>query len=198
MNRRGKIYLVIGSSNFLLRLGVKTILNVIGREVELIEAADLSTFKSYLKDVDLKYFVLSNDLFVANEMDDLETFNVIYEDKQLMLITDDSIDDTLGIPVLSPSADQNTVVKCFQQFFAKDESKKKKDDNVLTEREMDVLRHVALGLSNKEMADKLFISANTVITHRKNITDKLGIKTIPGLTVYAIMNNLITPDEVKY
>lgn len=198
MNRRGKIYLVIGSSNFLLRLGVKTILNVIGREVELIEAADLSTFKSYLKDVDLKYFVLSNDLFVANEMDDLETFNVLYEDKQLMLITDDAIDDTLGIPVLSPSADQNTVVKCFQQFFAKDESKKKKDDNVLTEREMDVLRHVALGLSNKEMADKLFISANTVITHRKNITDKLGIKTIPGLTVYAIMNNLITPDEVKY
>jgi len=61
----------------------------------------------------------------------------------------------------------------------------------LTSRETEVLKLISLGHSNQEIADKLFISKHTVISHRKNITEKLGIKTISGLTVYAILNNLI-------
>jgi len=61
----------------------------------------------------------------------------------------------------------------------------------LSTREIEILNLVAKGMSNKEMADKLFISIHTVITHRKNITAKLGIKTIAGLTMYASINNLI-------
>ncbi len=66
-----------------------------------------------------------------------------------------------------------------------------KSESVLSDRELDIVREVALGLTNKEIADKLFISAHTVITHRKNITRKLGIKTVSGLTVYALLNKLI-------
>jgi DNA-binding CsgD family transcriptional regulator len=69
-------------------------------------------------------------------------------------------------------------------------------NSALSKREIDVLKKVAKGLSNKEISDQLFISKNTVITHRKNITEKLGIKTISGLTVYALMNNLIDPGEI--
>ncbi len=61
----------------------------------------------------------------------------------------------------------------------------------LTPRETDVLRCVARGLMNKEIADVLCISVNTVLTHRKNITAKLGIKTVSGLSLYAMMNGLI-------
>jgi DNA-binding CsgD family transcriptional regulator len=61
----------------------------------------------------------------------------------------------------------------------------------LTEREIDVLKLIAFGKTNKEIADELYISIHTVISHRKNITEKLGIKSISGLTVYAILNNLI-------
>lgn len=66
---------------------------------------------------------------------------------------------------------------------------------VLTQREAQILKDVALGLSNKEIADKNFISPHTVITHRKNITKKLGIKTVSGLTIYAILNKLIGINE---
>lgn len=66
----------------------------------------------------------------------------------------------------------------------------------LTEREKDILVQVAMGHSNKEIADKLFISIHTVISHRKNITKKLGIKSISGLTVYAILNNLLDPETI--
>jgi DNA-binding NarL/FixJ family response regulator len=67
----------------------------------------------------------------------------------------------------------------------------------LTTREKDVIKLIALGLSNKEIADKLFISIHTVISHRKNITEKLGIKSISGLTVYAIMNNLLDIQDIN-
>jgi len=65
--------------------------------------------------------------------------------------------------------------------------------NGLTQRETAVLSLVALGLSNKQIAAKLFISIHTVITHRKNITAKLGIRSIPGLTLYAVLNDLVEP-----
>lgn len=67
------------------------------------------------------------------------------------------------------------------------------DEDQLSVREIDVLIEVAEGKTNKEIADKLFISVHTVITHRKNITQKLGIKTVSGLTMYAIIHNLIQP-----
>jgi DNA-binding CsgD family transcriptional regulator len=66
----------------------------------------------------------------------------------------------------------------------------------LSDREKDVLRLVALGMTNREIGEKLFISAHTVITHRKNITAKLGIKTIAGLTMYALINQLLIPEEI--
>lgn len=64
--------------------------------------------------------------------------------------------------------------------------------DTLTSRETDVLRLVAMGRSNKQIADALSISMHTVISHRKNITQKLGIRTVSGLTMYALLNGLIS------
>lgn len=64
----------------------------------------------------------------------------------------------------------------------------------LSAREREILVCVAKGMLNKEIADKLNISVYTVISHRKNITRKTGIKTVAGLTVYALLNNLIEPN----
>lgn len=66
----------------------------------------------------------------------------------------------------------------------------------LSQRELEVLRQVVLGYINKEIADKLSISLTTVITHRKHITEKLGIKSVSGLAIYAIMNGIVSADEV--
>lgn len=70
-------------------------------------------------------------------------------------------------------------------------------DNDLSARERDVVKAIALGMSNKEIADSLFISAHTVMTHRKNITSKLKIHNSAGLTIYAIVNKLIDVGDVK-
>jgi DNA-binding NarL/FixJ family response regulator len=67
----------------------------------------------------------------------------------------------------------------------------KNELNELSIRERDILVAVAKGKTNKEIADEYNISVYTVISHRRNISRKLGINSIPGLTVYAIMNKLI-------
>ena len=80
--------------------------------------------------------------------------------------------------------------------FAQSESTKNTDDIELSKREIDVLVAVAKGMMNKEIADQMNISIHTVISHRKNITRKTGIKSVSGLTVYALLNNLISEDEL--
>ena len=70
-------------------------------------------------------------------------------------------------------------------------------DENLSEREKDVVVGVVQGMSNKEIADHLFISVNTVITHRRNIARKLQIHSPAGLTIYAIVNKLVDISSVK-
>ena len=72
----------------------------------------------------------------------------------------------------------------------------KKDDVELSKREIDVLVAIAKGMMNKEIADLMNISIHTVISHRKNITRKTGIKSVSGLTVYALLNNLIDESDL--
>lgn len=72
-------------------------------------------------------------------------------------------------------------------------SEKERDNRLdtLSEREKEVLICVVKGMTNKQIADKLFLSAHTVGTHRRNISSKLGIHSASGLTIYAIVNKLI-------
>lgn len=63
---------------------------------------------------------------------------------------------------------------------------------LLSAREIEVLRLVVEGLINKEIADRLNIALATVISHRKNIVEKVGVKSVAGLTIYAVMKRYIT------
>ncbi|MCK3685331.1 helix-turn-helix transcriptional regulator [Maribellus sp. YY47] len=81
-----------------------------------------------------------------------------------------------------------------ERFFEQDDTGL---NDELTAREKEVLRLIALGNTNKTIAESLFISTHTVISHRKNITEKLGIKSIPGLTVYAIIQKIVAPTDIS-
>ncbi len=69
--------------------------------------------------------------------------------------------------------------------------------DALSDREKEVIISLVQGMSNKEIADHLFISVNTVITHRRNIARKLQIHSPAGLTIYAIVNGLVDISTVK-
>ena len=70
------------------------------------------------------------------------------------------------------------------------------EPNGLTSREIEVLVCIVRGMANKEIAEELNISITTVISHRKNIMEKLNIKSVSGLTIYAVMNGYIEADRI--
>lgn len=78
-----------------------------------------------------------------------------------------------------------------------DEDIEEHTNNELSKREKDIIICVAKGMSNKEIADALFISVNTVTKHRYNITTKLQIHSPVGLTIYALVNHLVRLDEIS-
>lgn len=73
-----------------------------------------------------------------------------------------------------------------------------KSASTLSDREQTIVKQVVSGYTNQQIADKLFLSIHTVNTHRKNITNKLGIKTVSGLTVYAIMNKIVDIHDIEH
>jgi len=73
----------------------------------------------------------------------------------------------------------------------------RENDTELTRREIEVLQLLSKGYSNKEIADQLFVSTHTVISHRKNISEKTGIKSASGLTMYAILKKIIDVGDIN-
>ena len=69
-------------------------------------------------------------------------------------------------------------------------------EHLLSSREVEVLSLVAQGMINKEIAEKLNISITTVISHRKNIQDKLGVKSVSALTIYAVMHGYVDVNKI--
>lgn len=67
---------------------------------------------------------------------------------------------------------------------------------ILTDREIEVMSLIVQGYINKEIADRLNISLSTVITHRKNIMDKLGMKSVSALTIYAVMHGYVDINKI--
>ena len=87
----------------------------------------------------------------------------------------------------------DTPLPLIDQFNLMPEILKRK---ILSDREIEVMSLIVQGLINKEIADKLNIGLATVITHRKNIMDKLGMKSVSALTIYAVMHGYVDINKI--
>ena len=99
--------------------------------------------------------------------------------------------------VLSLYDAPTTVIRKVRSALEDHSETPRSEGEELSAREKEILICVAKGMLNKEIADLYNISIYTVITHRKNITRKTGIKTVAGLTVYALLNNLIDINTIE-
>lgn len=99
--------------------------------------------------------------------------------------------------VIEINDDRQRIKSTINQVITSIQTEKDELDTApLSEREKEVLVCLAKGQKNNEIADSLNISVHTVITHRKNIVRKTGIKSVAALTVYAILNNLIEQKDI--
>jgi regulator of cell morphogenesis and NO signaling len=124
------------------------------------------------------------------------TLHDIYEN-EVWLRQHAMVEDHIFVPAirrLEQLVKQNDVTRNISDMVFKNGMN---GDEALSDREKDVIISLVQGMSNKEIADHLCISVNTVITHRRNIARKLQIHSPAGLTIYAIVNNLVDISSVK-
>lgn len=135
------------------------------------------------------YLIITTSQLFASNLD----FFIPRRSRTIILSEEDS-DDTF---IINIHCDESTIINKIEQIIASinipSESMRQ---STLSQREIDVLRLIAKGYINKEIAEKLNISFNTVLSHRKNITTKLGIKSASGLGFYAIMNGYISESDL--
>lgn len=183
--------------NTLTALGLETILE------ELIPNAIIRVFPTFEElindtpDMYAHYFVSTQIYFEHT------SFFLDRSPKAIVLSAGES-NALNGVPYLNMCQPQEKLIKSFMSLKSYGHKMKphphatKMQEPVteLTPREIDVLRLVTKGLANKEIADKLNIGLTTVISHRKNITEKLGIKSASGLAIFAVMHGYIEADSI--
>lgn len=138
--------------------------------------------------------LIVNPILVANRDKDVKKIRKTYPDLSIIGINIGLIDSSLTQMVddsFSLFEPTEHIINKLQKATNDTEHKAHANAENLTDREIDVLTHLVNGLSNKEIADCLNISIHTVITHRKNIATKTGIRSQSGLTIYAISKKII-------
>ena len=144
-----------------------------------------------LKSIIIKYF--PGDCLRNNQLS--ATLYDIYNNEEWLALHAE-VEDNIFIPAIKYLEDksrQSDVSAKISSIIGKNQE----GADALGEREKDVIVALVQGMSNKEIAEHLCISVNTVITHRRNIARKLQIHSPAGLTIYAIVNNLIDISAVK-
>ena len=198
MNHQPEIAIV--EANTLTSLGLKTILE------RMIPMAVIRTFHSFgeltddTPDMYAHYFI-SAQIYVEHN-----AFFLPRKRKTIELAGDSHQFQLSGVPILNIYQAEEQLVKDILKLHqhAHHDGYPVKDmpptppttGHELSAREIEVLVLITKGLINKEIADKLNIGLTTVITHRKNITEKLGIKSVSGLTIYAVMNGYVEADRI--
>ena len=177
MHRNKQIAIILPDT--LQSIGLQSLLTDYFPPVEVCYFPAFEIFNAAGGNDAFDYYFTSPDIMVLNA-----DFFLPRRSKTTVLI-----DGGEGIGGISTT--NHITIKASQEIIIEQNSKD------LSSRETDVLQLIVKGITNKEIADKLNISLNTVLTHRKNITAKLGIKTVSGLTFYAIMNGIISGDDIE-
>ncbi|MBN2348344.1 MAG: response regulator transcription factor [Bacteroidales bacterium] len=183
----------------IIRAGVVSLLNKLSISLEIKTISSIDKLGKMITIHNPRFiiysssYLTSDNIFVLNknknpgikyiEIADRKNVHSVNIQSDIIITLDNSEEDII-----------NTLERIIPENNGQE--KKNAQTGIISDREKTILRNVALGKTNKEISEKLFISPHTVITHRKNITAKLGIKTIAGLTIYATLNKIISPDEV--
>ena len=165
------------------------------------ENYDIETFSKHHNQVDHKVKELKSIIIKYLPSDGLRnnqlsaTLYDIYNNEE-WLKQHSMVEDEIFIPairLLERKIKQSDVTYKISNMINQNPS----NSEALSDRKKDVIVSLVQGMTNKEIADHLFISINTVITHRRNIARKLQIHSPAGLTIYAIVNNLVDISSVK-
>lgn len=180
--------------------------NVIFRYVEQLQSGQVdSQFRISTYSVDhepmaeklneLKDIFIYHYKHTANPHLSSALFDIIMCERDLM--THFQVENRIFMPAVEKLEARLIMQQEVPRSLQPDEEEKENAVNLLSEREKEIVKCLALGKSTKEIADELCISAFTVSTHRRNINSKLGIHSPAALVIFALLNNIIDIEDVR-
>ncbi len=186
-----KLKILIISNSYIVTSGLQAVLNEITEvKYSSIEANSnnaINSLSSYSPKIVIYNTGVNKNIDEYLEINKIINVGIGYSN---------SINNKYYINLLND--DKSTIISLVRKIITDNFNRKiQEKDYELSSREITIVKFIAQGFTNQEIADELFLSKHTVITHRKNITNKLSIKTVSGLTVYAILNNIIDIKDVK-
>lgn len=184
---------IVAIDSWLLRKGMVSLLNRIPGTTIIREFDAGDPLMRYLEHHNVDFLIISQPVFNGTTRLFLSRPGLL--EKTILLKTKETPGNEQAS--INPDESKEALTEKIMKFMElHGAGKKDARVTVLTHRERTIIRLVSMGYTNRQIADQLFLSTHTVTTHRKNISSKLGIKSVSGLTVYSIVNNIITIDEV--
>ncbi|MGL4293506.1 MAG: response regulator transcription factor [Bacteroidales bacterium] len=192
----------IASPSYLLRKSLVMLLRQNGRNFRIQETGERNLPQEVIIRFDPDIFIIDAGFFAAFQTQTArQQLSFLKPETRICGLLRNGVDDhksALFDNVIFEYDSSEEIWKKTEFLLARVEAEDiKSQSEELTDREKEVLIELVKGFTNKEIGENLNLSVHTVITHRKNITRKLDIKSSSGLTIYAIMNQLISIDEVK-
>ncbi|WP_010664192.1 response regulator transcription factor [Marinilabilia salmonicolor] len=187
---------LIAETSYLVRKGLVSLLEQTDGVTELKAAGHPDTIMQTLKEFSPDIILLNSAIQMPVSHDKL--LSLLHDKARFIYIINTPLPQDSPANHISVFDTKNKLTEKLSLHLKQYESTEEKEETEeLTPREKLILKHVALGYTNKEIATKLFISTHTVISHRKNITRKLDIKTVSGLTVYSLINGIIKMEDIQ-
>ena len=194
MGTRCKILII--EPSVIIREGIAAILQQMKDGVELSFADTLEEALKFGQS-ELFKIVIVNPVTLNNSKKNLNNLLSLYNKTNVIGLNSNHYDRNLSdnfADNIFVTDRHETITQIISKHFNTTPATTNDVDNTLSEREIDVLKLLATGKSNKEIAEQLFISIHTVISHRKNISNKIGVKSTAALVIYAVANGLIDVD----
>jgi len=191
---KNKIHIAFIESSVIIREGIMIVLNKYSNSYKAVYFDGINQFLEYKNKAFFSLVIMSSNL-IPTELDKIRSLkNKLNRVKWLGCISNNysrefaTVFDNLIYLNDAPEKIYNIIKNC---SISQKKHQNKVLENNLSKREIDVLKLLVIGKMNKEIANKLNISIHTVITHRKNITKKLGIKSTAAMVIYAVAHNII-------
>ena len=200
MNNNPSLKIVVAETSVIIRSGLAAVLKRLPNlNAQPVEIATPESLTHYLR-------LHTPDIVIANPTFggwfDLHTIKAAHPKTGIKYMA-------LVSTVIDPNAlraydghfsicdDTDTIAAQISHLLHTDEEEADSGQDLLSQREKEIITCVVKGMTNKAIADKLFLSVHTIITHRRNIARKLQIHSPAGLTIYAIVNKLVALEDIK-
>lgn len=192
-----RIHIAIVEPSVIIRNGIVSVLKRLNLDIDIVEISDMPQLQSLLEKHNPDVVIIDPTQI---GMFSLQHIKENLSGSKKFIALQSNLADASALKgydefiTLYDSAEQ---IKTKVESVISENKQDDSDKQELSQREKEIVSCIVKGLTNKQIAEVLHLSVHTVMTHRRNISGKLQIHSSAGLAIYAIVNKLVSLDEIK-